>query len=737
MPPYIFGLIIEKSLIMIKKMFLSLLPLIILSHLVACEPEAKYNFTEELTTVLVEDNGFAKDTTGIVMPNQSQAKVQVLVSEILSQFHYRKVPLNDSLSSVIFDSYLESLDNNKVYFLASEIKEFEKYRNELDEDLKRGNLVPAFHIYNVFKRNFKERNKYVSKLLEKEFDYTRDETYDTDRTNEAWPANKKELNEQWRLLIKNQALNLKVSGKSWEETVKTLKDRYKNLEKSIDQYTSEEVFQLFMNSFVTAVDPHTTYFSQVASENFKIDMSRSLEGIGAQLGSDNDYTRISEIIAGGPAFKSGVLKKDDRIIGVAQGKEGEMVDVIGWRLPDVVKLIRGAKGTVVRLSVLESEGGANAMPIEVEMVRDKINLADAAAKSEVLEMEHNDKAYRLGVITLPTFYMDFDAAQRGDENYNSTTRDVKKLVLALKKENVDGIILDLRFNGGGSLTEAIDLTGLFIPGGPVVQVKNTNGSIDVGKDEDPEVVYDGPLAVLTNRFSASASEIFAGAIQDYKRGIIIGEQTFGKGTVQNLIDLDRFLPDEKRTNNKSIASSKKNGGVQVGDGEIYKPGQLKMTIAKFYRINGSSTQHRGVTPDVEFPSAFSAEEFGESAQKSALPWDQIKPTKFNVIGQVSDQEISELERKHKERLRTDPALVDLINDNKEFIKLRNETEVSLKESTRIQEREEAEKLRAARAKLSGTIGTEGTSVPEKKVNKDTYLQEGAKVLLDLIAGNIG
>lgn len=712
-----------------KKVFVFLLPLFIISHLVACEPEVKNTMRADIAKLLAE-NGADADTSGIIMPTQAQAKVEMLVTEILSQFHYRKVPLEDSLSSVIFDNYLEALDNNKAYFLASEVEDFEKYRYELDDALQKGNLVPAFHIFNSFKRNFKERNDYVSKLLEKEFDYSIEESFDTDRADDSFPETKKAQNEVWRKMIKNQALNLKLSGKKWEETVKTLQDRYKNQERSIDQYTSEEVFQFFMNSFVSAVDPHTTYFSQESSENFQIDMSNSLEGIGAQLRSDNDYTRIAEVIVGGPAYTSGELKKDDRIIGVAQGKEGEMVDVIGWRLPDVVKLIRGPKGTIVRLQILEADAGATALPLEVEMVRDKIKLEEAAAKKDIIYMERNNKPYKLGVITLPTFYMDFEAAQKGDKNYNSTTRDVKRLVEELKTESIDGLIIDLRFNGGGSLTEAIDLTGLFIPEGPVVQVKNSNGDIDVGEDEDPELVYGGPLAVLTNRFSASASEIFAGAIQDYNRGIVIGEQTYGKGTVQNLIDLDRFMPEEKPSN--QVASS------EVG---YYGPGKLKMTIAKFYRINGSSTQHRGVTPDIELPSTFSAEEFGESSQPSALPWDQIKSTEFQVMDQIDPQTITELGELHRERLQTEPALLNLIEDNKEFKKVRNTTVVSLKESVREKERAEAEELRAARAKLSGSLRnpeeeTETEDV-KPKVSDDPYLQEGAKILLDLIASNIG
>lgn len=650
--------------------------------------------------------------SGIVMPQEKQVNIELLVAKILERYHYRETELNDSLSSAILDNYLSSLDNNKVYFLASDIQNFEQYRHSLDDDLKNGNLVPAYHIYNIFKQRFKQRNDHIKSLLKKEFDFTKDEYIETEREDAAWAKSPEELDEVWRKIIKSQALDLKLAGKEWSEVVETLKNRYENLENAVAEYNSEDVFQTYMNAFTESYDPHTNYFSQATSDNFDISMSQSLEGIGARLQRDNDYTKIAELIPGGPAYKSKLLHPNDRIIGVAQGNNGEIVDVIGWRLDEVVKLIRGPKGTVVRLQILPGASGINAIPVEVTLTRDKIKLEEQAASKEILEIKHNNKDYRMGVITIPMFYMDFEAAQRGDENYRSTTRDVKKLIAELQTENIDGLIIDLRYNGGGSLPEAIELSGLFIEDGPVVQVKNADGSVEVATDPDPEQFYEGPLAVLTNRFSASASEIFAGAIQDYNRGIVIGEQSYGKGTVQNLLDLDRFLPGDN------------------------KAGKVKVTLAKFYRVTGSSTQHRGVSPDIALPSAFSGKEFGESSQPSALPWDQIAPTKFEEYHYVTDELVAKLNKSYENRLATEDELKGLVRDMKELEEARAKTKQSLQESKRMQERENAEELRAARANLGSTINTsevDSEEVKEEVVEeKDPYLNEGAKILADMI-----
>ncbi|MEO8400162.1 MAG: carboxy terminal-processing peptidase, partial [Ignavibacteriaceae bacterium] len=528
-----------------------------------------------------------------------------------------------------------------------------------------------------------------------------------------------ELNEIWRKRVKNDALSLKLAGKDWKSTSKTLKKRYDNFRKNIVQYSSEDVFQLIMNSYSEALDPHTNYLSPISSDNFKIDMSLSLEGIGAQLQQDDDYTKVNEIIPGGPAFKSNLLHRDDKITGVAQGEEGEMVDVIGWRLTDVVQLIRGPKGTIVRLQILEAEDGPNALPQEIKIVRDKVKLEEQSAKKDVIEIKNDNHAYKLGVISIPKFYADFEAQQKGVKDYKSTTRDVKNLIGELKKENVDGLIIDLRNNGGGALNEAIDLTGLFIKDGPVVQVKSADGKVDVGDDPDPQIYYEGPLAVLVNRFSASASEIFTGAIQDYGRGIIIGEQTYGKGTVQNLIDLNRVIPNQQE-----------------------KMGQLKLTIAKYYRINGGSTQNKGVIPDIGFPSAFDSKDFGESSEPSALPWDQINSTQFKPYADISKL-IPILLQKHKERFEKSLEFDYLNEDIEEYKQSREKQFVSLNEEVRRKEKDELEEKRFQREnerrKLKGlTLLKKGEKSVENKDNQDDYLlKECSYILSDFISMSIG
>jgi carboxyl-terminal processing protease len=693
-----------------KKVLVLLLPVLVMAQtLFAQQKEKSINPSSGTASTSKQTGAPINRTDAAVMPTVKQEKVDQLITEILTKYHYRKLSLNDSLSSAIFDRYLKTLDFSRVYFLASDVAGFEKYRRQLDDHLKEGNLVPAYEMFNVFKRSFKDRNNYVNNLLEKEFDYSVDEYYNTDRETAAYCGTIQELNNEWRKLIKNQALSLKLSGKNWEETAKILRDRYKIQDKGIAQYNSEDVFQLFMNAFSEAVDPHSSYFSPATAANFKIDMANSLEGIGASLRTENDYTKVAEIIAGGPAFKSKLLFKDDKIVAVGQGESGPMEDVIGWRIDEVVKLIRGAKGTTVRLQIIPAREGDNAPPREIKLVREKVKLQDAAAKKEIVPVTQNGKTYRLGVITVPSFYLDFEAAQKKEKDYPSTTRDVRRLVQELSAEKVNGIVLDLRNNGGGSLSEAIELTGLFIPTGPVVQVRDMSGSIEVGKDPDPSQLYAGPLAVMINRFSASASEIFAGAIQDYKRGIIIGEQTYGKGTVQNLIDLNRFMPDETD-----------------------KLGQLKLTTAKFYRVTGSSTQHRGVSPDIALPSAYSAKEFGESSEPSAMPWDQIAPTRFSPTRNVDDKLIASLENKTSQRIKSETEWKNYLEDLKELKQARDRTTVSLQEVKRKKERDEAEKRRASRNKLGGSVGgPENAKSGEKEAkSKDTYLEETKRIMAD-------
>ncbi len=653
-----------------------------------------------------------KDTLTILQPlNHYKTESQLLVS-LLSRYHYKQVEIDDSLSEKIFNRYLKVLDNGKNYFLKSDIDKLISYKDKLDDNLLDGNLDFYFETFNLYRQRFNERLQFIDSLLNTEFDYSADENYQYNRDKASWAKDKSELDELWRKRLKNDALTYKLNGKDWEFIQKTLRKRYKNLANFINQYKPEDVFQFAMNSFTENIDPHTNYLSPVSSENFKIDMSLSLEGIGARLQTEDDYTKIVEIIPGGPAYKSGLLKADDKIIGVAQGNDGEFEDIIGWRITDAVKLIRGKAGTTVRLQIIKAGSDLNSKPIEITLVRDKIKLEDQAATGKVLEILNDDKPFRIGVIDIPKFYSDFEAQRNGDGDFRSTTRDVRKLIDSLSKENISGIIIDLREDGGGSLQEAIELTGLFIKDGPVVQVKNSDGKIDVAKDPDSQIVYDGPLAVLVNRFSASASEIFAGAIQDYQRGIIIGEQTFGKGTVQNLIDLNR------------VSSNKKN-----------TLGQLKITIAKYYRVSGASTQNRGVIPDITFPSAIDPKDFGESAEPSALPYDEIKPASFNKFEDIK-KFIPELLTKHQARISNDKDFEFLNEDIRIYQENKLKESISLNEDKRKIEKEDEEQRKSDRnAEIISNSDIElldGEIPVTNNQKKDFILDETGKILSDLI-----
>jgi len=650
------------------------------------------------------------DSVITLKPDPRHQKSDLLIMTLLSRYHYTKPEINDTMSSNVLDKYLETLDYNKTYFLASDIEEFEKYRFQLDDNLKMGKLDPAFEIFNRFLTRLKERNDHIINLLKTEFDFTSDEVYQTDRKTAKWASTREELDELWRKRIKNEAINEMLKERTWEKTAETLTKRYTAFQNRMRQNNSEDVFQFFMNSFSQSIDPHTNYFSPVTSENFQISMRLSLDGIGAQLRTEDEYTTVAEIIAGGPAFKNGQLKKDDKIIGVAQGDTGEVVDVIGWRLDDVVQLIRGQKGTLVRLQVLDGKAGLNSKPKEIKIIRDKVKLEEQAAKKDVIELNQNGTPFKLGIITLPAFYFDYEAQSRGEKDYKSTTRDIRRLLKELQDEKVDGLIMDLRNNGGGSLQEAIELTGLFIKDGPVVQVKNSDGSIEIGDDPDAGLVYDGPMAVLVNRFSASASEIFAGAIQDYQRGLIIGEQTYGKGTVQNLIDLNRFNPSNTD-----------------------KLGQLKITIAKYYRIDGGSTQNKGVLPDIPFPSAIDPHEFGESSEPSALPWDQISSAEFNSYENLKSL-IPQLIDKHKNRVNKDPEFTKLVKDIEEYKEKQSQKSVSLNFEKRKKEWEEAEAKRKDSTLDEANIDVQDvTETPVKKESMDDpLLKETANIITDMI-----
>lgn len=578
--------------------------------------------------------------------------------------HYQKQRLNDDLSSKIFDLYIESMDGTRSYLLKSDIAEFEKYRLKLDDGLIKGNLDAPFLMYNRLQQRVTERLSFLLKQLPekaKGYDFSKNEKLSLDRKNADWSESKEELDDLWRKRLKNSILNLRLADKEDKDIYELLAKRYQNQLNRTHLATEEDGFQLYMNSVTHAFDPHTAYFSPRNTENFNINMSLSLQGIGAVLQTEDEHTKVVRLVPAGPADKAGQLQPADKITGVGQDDD-EIVDVIGWRLDEVVDLIRGAKGTTVQLEIIPSD--SNDMKTKViKIVRDEVKLEEQSAQKEIIEITQGDRVLKVGVIDIPTFYIDFQGRQEGKKDFKSTTRDVERLVNELKEEKVDGIIVDLRNNGGGSLDEALSLTDLFIDRGPVVQVRYSNGYVQVlpeYKNQKEGIVYDGPLGVLTNRLSASASEIFAGAIQDYGRGIVVGGQTFGKGTVQSVLPLEH--------------------------------GQLKLTQAKFYRVSGDSTQHQGVIPDILFPSLFDKEKIGESALDEALAWDTIRPAGYKAKKDFQ-QWLPVLREQHQDRIETNPDFVYLHNQKELMTELRARTDITLNEKQRKQEREDNEKQR--------------------------------------------
>lgn len=612
--------------------------------------------------------------------------------------HYEKQRLNDDLSSKIFDIYIESMDGSRSYFLQSDINEFEQYRYKLDDGLIKGNLTAPFVIYNRLQQRVTERLSYLLKQLPdsaKQYDFNKKEELSLDRENSAWSKSNSELDDLWRKRLKNSILNLRLADKEDEAIYELLTKRYQNQLNRTHLANEDDGFQVFMNAVTHAFDPHTAYFSPRNTENFNINMSLSLQGIGAVLQTEDEHTKVVRLVPAGPADKAGELQPADKITGVGQGEE-EIVDVIGWRLDEVVDLIRGAKGTSVRLEIIPSDSTDLKTKV-ITIVRDEVKLEEQSAQKEIIEIQQGEKTLKIGVIDIPTFYIDFQGRQEGKKDYKSTTRDVEVLVNELKQEAVDGIIVDLRNNGGGSLDEALNLTDLFIDRGPVVQVRYSNGYVQVlpeHKNQQAGIVYDGPIAVLTNRLSASASEIFAGAIQDYGRGIIVGGQTFGKGTVQSVLPLEH--------------------------------GQLKLTQAKFYRVSGDSTQHQGVIPDILFPSLFDKEKIGESALDEALAWDTIRPAGYQSQRNFQ-QWLPVLREKHQNRIETNPDFIYLHEQKNLMTELRERTDITLNEKQRKQEREDNEKQRLAienqRRKAKGmelldSLKDEEDDSQNKTANKD-------------------
>lgn len=657
-------------------------------------------------------------------PTRDQLRATALIVNFIQNHHFRKTALDDTRSAEIFDRYLEALDPGRSYLLASDVERYARYRHRFDDLLREGKLEPAFQIFETFRRRLRERGEYAISLLDDNFDFQRDEDFVVDRSKLPWAANRAELDDIWRKRVKNDYLNLKLAGQEREAVVDTLRKRYEHLIRRASQFNEDDVYQLFINAYATSVEPHTAYLSPRTSENFQISMRLSLEGIGAALQNENEFTVVKRIIPGGPADLSGLLHVEDRITAVGQGSEPP-VDVVGWRLDDVVDLIRGPKNSVVKLEVLPKGTGPDGTRKVITLVRDTIKLEEQAAKKSVIE---TSTGKRIGVIDIPTFYEDVAARGRGDDNYRSTTRDVRGLLKELQDEGVAGIVIDLRGDGGGSLTEAIELTGLFIKSGPVVQVKNARGRMEVYDDPDPQVVYQGPLAVLVDRYSASASEIFAGAMQDYGRGVILGEATFGKGTVQSLLDLSRFAR-----------------------GTSDDLGQLKTTIAQFFRVSGASTQHRGVVPDILFPSGLDADDYGERAFDNALPWAAVRPAKFEMTS-ISKGAVAEARRRHEVRIQKDAGFHYLVSEGHAQQVAMDQKAVSLLEARRRAERDALEEARRERVNelrvarglkpldkldpkdpINPEVADEDTEEKDPETDLgDVWLEEAAQILADLI-----
>ena len=649
-------------------------------------------------------------------PTGDQATTSRLVYGLLSdsRYAYRPRALDDALSQDILKRYLEALDPGKVFLTAQDVAGFSKYATTLDDAIKSGQVDPAWAMFAVYRMRVGERIAYARGLLKGGFDFSGNERYEYDREHAPWAASGAALDTLWKQSVKNDWLRLKLAGKKPEEIRKTLDKRYANVLDGVGEIKGEDVFQSFLNAYAASIDPHTDYMTPRSAENFNMQISNSLEGIGAVLFKQDDVILIREIVPGGPAARSGKLKSGDRIVGVGQGASGEMKDVIGWRTDDAVDLIRGAANTQVRLDIVPAEAPLDSKPARVLLTRAKVRLEDARAKAEtiVVPAANGEPVRRIGVIKLPGFYQDIDARRRRDSDYASATRDVARMLAQFRAQKMDGVVLDLRGNGGGSLSEAIELTGLFIDKGPVVQVRESGGRISVEDDRDAGVAWDGPLAVLINRGSASASEIVAGAIQDYGRGLIIGETSFGKGTVQNMVDLDRWPANEQA-----------------------RFGQVKLTIAQFFRPGGSSTQNKGVVPDVAFPTSVDASEYGESTYDNALPWTRIAAAPHMQYGNFAGL-LGKLDARHDARVAKDIEYQWWVEDVAKFRAEAAKKSVSLNEAERRAERDKFDALVKQRAMQRKELGIEhdalldssddGLQANERDVAKDVAREEAAK-----------
>ena len=635
-----------------------------------------------------------------------------MIYQLLSKYHYKKVTLDDSLSEKILKKYITSLDPNKEYFYYSDINYFNQYQYQMDDYVISGYLEPAYEIFTVYNERVKNRIDYVFSILENEPDFTNNDELIFNRKDAEWFDDINQMNTYWEKKIKNAILNLKILGKDWDSNKETLNKRYKRFLKTISQFNSEDVFEMFINSYAELYDPHTNYFSPVNADRFEINMSKTFEGIGARLQQDVEYTTIFQVMPGGPAYRSKELEKGDKIIGVGQGDSEIFEDIIGWRLDDVVSKIKGPKGSVVQLLILKKESNIDDYPDTVRLVRDKVDVVDEDATYEVIPYRANNNSYNLGLIKIPSFYINFEDAQKGLQNYKSVTRDVKKCIDSLKALSVDGIIIDLRNNGGGSLQEAIDLTGLFIETGTVVQIKSASGRIEVEKDFDRNIHYTGPLLVINNSFTASSSEIFSGALKDYNRGLVVGESTFGKGTVQNLIDLERFFP---------------NSSMQFG--------QLKITLAKYYRVNGGSTQKIGIEPHIEFPNIYDRSIYTENSRDNALDWDRIRNVSYDNINYITEPLVDHLTSAFNYDIKNDSSFINYLSFVEETRKNRKKKSISLNYNKRLNEKKNNDS-KSNNLNTSVEI-SEIFPVKEedllKKIKNDLYLRESIKLFVEMLS----
>jgi carboxyl-terminal processing protease len=666
-------------------------------------------------------NSARKAASWPLKPTTSEAQAAQLSARFLTRFHYDAQPLDDAMSVRIYKAYFKLLDSEKVFFTQADMAKFAPLKTQLDDAIWNQDLSAPFSIFNTYVQRAVERMSYARGLLKQGFDFSANESYTFDRKDADWPKDQAALDTLWRQRTMNDWLRLKLAGKDDAEIRKTLDKRYAGYIDRVKQLDSEDAFQTFMTAYAETTDPHTDYLGPRAAENFDIAMKLSLEGIGAVLQARDDYTQIRELVPAGPANKSGKVHVGDLVVGVGQG-DSPIVDVIGWRLDDVVNLIRGKKDTTVRLEVIPSDAGVDGKHEIVSLVRQKVSIEEQAAKKKIVEIKDGDVTRKIGVIELPTFYSDFGARSEGDKDFKSATRDVAKLLGELKAAGVQGVVMDLRNNGGGSLAEADSLTGLFIDTGPVVQVRDSKGHVEVQGDDNPGMAWSGPLAVLVNRGSASASEIFTAAIQDYHRGLIVGEPTFGKGTVQNLVDLDRFAN---------------------GDSEKPQYGELKMTIQEFFRINGGSTQLKGVTPDIAYPKSGDDKDFGESTYDNALKWTQIAPADYQPVANLNAY-LSQLQQKHDERVAQSPAWKLMLDELAQFKTMRDKTTISLNLASREAERKQQDAMqtefRNRHKAIDGTDGTlseddnaldDGLDASERSLKSELKQEKDAKKAKDV------